>query len=302
MSGLFVVLVVAAVLTLAYRYYSAFLAARVLVLDDARRTAAHRLYDGQNYYPTGRWVLFGHHFAAITGAGPLIGPVLAAQFGCFRGLAWLVVGVVVAGAVHDFTILVASTRRDGRSLAELARSEISPRAYVLAAVAILFIVVIALAGLGLAVVNALRESSWGTFTVAMSIPIAVAMGLWMHRLRPGRVAEATVAGVLAMMACVILGRWIPQTPLGAVFTLGKTQLTLAMAAYGFVASVLLVWLLLAPRDYLSTYMKLGTIALLALGVCLVNPVLKMPAVTEYAAGGGPIVPGPLFPFLFITIA
>jgi len=301
-SGLFVVLVVAAVLTLAYRYYSAFLAARVLVLDDARRTPAHRLYDGQNYYPTGRWVLFGHHFAAITGAGPLIGPVLAAQFGYFPGLAWLVVGVVVAGAVHDFTILVASARRDGRSLAELARSEISPRAYVLAAVAILFIVVIALAGLGLAVVNALRESSWGTFTIAMSIPIAVAMGLWMYRLRPGRVAEATVAGVLAMMACVILGRWIPQTPLGAVFTLGKTQLTLAMAAYGFVASVLPVWLLLAPRDYLSTYMKLGTIALLALGVCLVNPVLKMPAVTEYAAGGGPIVPGPLFPFLFITIA
>ena len=302
MSGLFVVLVVAAVLTLAYRYYSAFLAARVLALDDTRRTPAHRLYDGQNYYPTSRWVLFGHHFAAITGAGPLIGPVLAAQFGYFPGLAWLVIGVVVAGGVHDFTILVASTRRDGRSLAEIARTEISPRAYVLAVIAILFIVVIALAGLGLAVVNALRESSWGTFTIAMSIPIAVAMGLWMYRLRPGRIAEATTAGVLALVACVVVGRWIPQTPLGPLFTLDKTQLTLAMAAYGFVASVLPVWLLLAPRDYLSTYMKLGTIGFLALGVCLVNPTLKMPAVTEFAAGGGPIVPGPLFPFLFITIA
>jgi carbon starvation protein len=302
LSGLFIVLVVAAVLTLAYRYYSAFLAARVLALDDTRRTPAHRLYDGQNYFPMGRWVLFGHHFAAITGAGPLIGPVLAAQFGYFPGLAWLVIGVVVAGAVHDFTILVASTRRDGKSLAEIARAEISPRAYVLAAVAIVFIVVIALAGLGLAVVNALRESSWGTFTIAMSIPIAVAMGLWMYRIRPGSTAQATTAGVIALVACVVLGRWVPVSPLAGIFTLDKMQITLAMAAYGFVASVLPVWLLLAPRDYLSTFMKLGTIALLAIGVCVVNPHLRMPAVTQFAAGGGPIVPGPLFPFLFITIA
>jgi carbon starvation protein len=302
MNGLFVVLTVAAVLAIAYRYYSAFLAAKVFALDDARRTPAHRLYDGHNYHPTARWVLFGHHFAAITGAGPLIGPVLAAQFGYAPGLAWLVIGVCLAGAVHDFTILVASTRRDGKSLAEIARQEISPRAYYLCAIAILFIVVIALAGLGLAVVNALRESSWGVFTIAMSIPIALAMGLWMYRVRPGRIGEATVAGVIALLACVVAGRWIPESSLAPLFTLDKTQVTLAMAAYGFIASVLPVWMLLCPRDYLSSFMKLGTIAFLAIGVCVVNPRLQMPAITEFAAGGGPIVPGPLFPFLFITIA
>lgn len=302
MSGLFVVLVVAAILTLAYRYYSAFLAARVMALDDSRRTPAHRLYDGHNYYPTNRWVLFGHHFAAITGAGPLIGPVLAAQFGYFPGLCWLVIGVVLAGAVHDFTILVASTRRDGKSLAEIARMEISPRAYYLAVVAILFIVVIALAGLGLAVVNALSNSPWGTFTIAMTIPIALAMGLWMYRIRPGHIFEASAAGVVALLACLVLGRWVAESPIAPALTLGKTQVTLAMAAYGFVASVLPVWLLLCPRDYLSSYMKLGTVAFLAIGICLVNPKLQMPAITQFAAGGGPIVPGPLFPFLFITIA
>src|SRR5262249_54371257 len=195
LSGLFVVLVAAAAIAVAYRYYSAFLAAKVLALDDTRPTPAHRLRDGANYVPTHRWVLFGHHFAAIAGAGPLIGPVLAAQFGYFPGLAWLIVGVCLAGAVHDFVILTASTRRDGRSLAEIARTEISTRAYYIAAIAILFVVVIALAGLGLAVVNALRESAWGTFTLAASIPIALAMGLWMYRVRPGKIAEATAGGV-----------------------------------------------------------------------------------------------------------
>lgn len=302
MSGLFVVLVAAAALTIAYRYYSGFLAAKVLSLDDTRATPAHRLADGNNYVPTKRLVLFGHHFAAITGAGPLIGPVLAAQFGYFPGLAWLIIGVCLAGGVHDFVILVASTRRDGRSLAEIARAEISTRAYYIAAIAILFVVVIALAGLGLAVVNALRESAWGTFTLATSIPIAIAMGLWMYRLRPGKIAEATVGGVVALLAALIVGRWVPGSPLAPYFTLDKTGVTLAMAAYGFVASVLPVWILLCPRDYLSSYMKLGTVAFLAIGVCIVNPKLEMPAVTQFAAGGGPIVPGPLFPFLFITIA
>ena len=302
MNGLFVVLTAAAILTLAYRYYSAFLAAKVLALDDTRRTPAHRLYDGHNYVPTNRFVLFGHHFAAITGAGPLIGPVLAAQFGYFPGLAWLIIGVCLAGATHDFLILVASTRRDGKSLAEIARTEISTRAYYIAAVAILFIVVIALAGLGLAVVNALRDSPWGTFTIACSIPIALAMGLWMYRLRPGKIGEASVMGVIAPLGCLILGRSVAASPMAPFFTLDKTGVTLAMAAYGFVASVLPVWLLLCPRDYLSSYMKLGTIAFLVVGVCVVNPKLQMPAITVYAAGGGPIVPGPLFPFLFITIA
>jgi carbon starvation protein len=274
----------------------------VLALDDTRPTPAHRLQDGANYIPTNRWVLFGHHFAAITGAGPLIGPVLAAQFGYLPGLAWLIVGVCLAGGVHDFVILVASTRRDGRSLAELARAEISTRAYYIAAIAILFVVVIALAGLGLAVVNALRESAWGTFTLACSIPIAFAMGLWMYRIRPGKIAEATVGGVLALLACLIAGRWVPGSPLAPFFTLDKTGVLIAMAVYGFAASVLPVWLLLCPRDYLSSYMKLGTVAFLAIGVCVVNPRLQMPAVTAFAAGGGPIVPGPLFPFLFITIA
>src|SRR5690349_20155877 len=292
-----------AVLALAYRYYSAFLAAKVLCLDDGRRTPAHEHSDGHNFHPTNKWVLFGHHFAAITGAGPLIGPVLAAQFGYLPGFVWLVAGVCLAGAVHDFTILAASTRSGGRSLAELALVEISPRAYLLCAVAILFIVVIALAGLGLAVVNALRDSPWGTFTIGMSIPIALAMGLYMNRFRKGRIGEATAIGVVLLVACVILGRTVSQSPaLAPFFTLGKVQVTLAMAVYGFVASVMPVWLLLCPRDYLSSFMKVGTILFLALGVILVNPRLQMPAVTSYAFGGGPIVPGPLFPFLFITIA
>ena len=303
MHALPLVLTAAALLAISYRYYSAFLAAKALALDDRRITPAHTQNDGHNFVPTNRWVLFGHHFAAITGAGPLIGPVLAAQFGYAPGFLWLVIGVCLAGAVHDFTILVASTRAGGRSLAELARREISPRAYALCAVAILFVVVIALAGLGLAVVNALRDSAWGTFTIGMSIPIALAMGLYMYRFRKGRIAETTAIGVVLLLGCVVLGRSVSENATLALwFTLGKVQVTLAMAAYGFVASVLPVWLLLCPRDYLSSFMKLGTILFLALGVILVNPQLHMPAVTPFARGGGPIVPGTLYPFLFITIA
>ncbi len=303
MHALPLVLTAAVVLAIAYRYYSAFLAARALALDDTRPTPAHTRSDGHNFVPTNRWVLFGHHFAAITGAGPLIGPVLAAQFGYAPGFLWLVIGVCLAGAVHDFVILTASTRSGGRSLAELALVEISPRAYVLCAIAILFVVVIALAGLGLAVVNALRDSAWGAFTIGMSIPIAFGMGLYMYRFRKGKIVEATAIGVVLMLACVVLGRSVSLNPaLAPFFTLGKVQVTLAMAVYGFVASVLPVWILLCPRDYLSSFMKVGTILFLAIGVIVVNPRLQMPAFTPFVHGGGPIVPGTLFPFLFITIA
>jgi carbon starvation protein len=302
MHAVYILVPALCILTIAYRYYSAFLAARVLVLDDSRVTPAHTRYDGHNYYPTSRWVLFGHHFAAITGAGPLVGPVLAAQFGYAPGLIWLVAGVCLAGAVHDLIILWASTRRGGCSLAEIARSEIGPVAGTTAAIAVLFIIVIALAGLGLVVVNALAESAWGTFTIFTTIPLALFMGLYMYRWRPGKIAQATVIGVIGLMLAVILGKPLAGTAFGQVFLLTRHQLVVALAVYGFLASVLPVWLLLAPRDYLSSFMKIGTIALLIVGVILVNPQLKMPAVTAFAAGGGPIIPGTLFPFVFITIA
>jgi len=287
---------------IAYRYYSAFIATKVLCLDDARATPAHRLNDGQNYFPTHRWVLFGHHFAAITGAGPLIGPVLAAQFGFLPGLLWLVIGVVLGGAVHDFVILASSVRRDGKSLAEIARTEIGPVAGLTTAIAILFVIIIALAGLGLAVVNALKGSSWGVFTIALTIPIAFYMGFHMYRFRKGKIAEATTIGVVLLVGAVLAGHYIPGSPLAPFFTLDAHQITLAIAAYGFFASVLPVWLLLCPRDYLSSFMKIGTIAALAAGVILVHPDLKMPALTRFAGGGGPIIPGKLYPFVFVTIA
>jgi carbon starvation protein len=302
MRALYVILPILGILAIAYRYYSAFIAARVMMLDDRRVTPAHTRADGHNYHATTRWVLFGHHFAAIAGAGPLIGPVLAAQFGYAPGLIWLVGGVCLAGAVHDMIILWASTRRGGRSLADIARTEIGPVAGTTAAIAILFIVVVALAGLGLAVVNALQQSAWATFTIGMSIPLAIFVGLYMHSWRPGRTAEATIIGVAGLFLAVVLGKPVASSSIGHLFLYGRTPLILLMAAYGFVASVLPVWLLLAPRDYLSSYMKIGTIAFLILGVVIVNPVLQMPAFTEYISGGGPIVPGPLFPFAFITIA
>jgi carbon starvation protein len=289
-------------LAVAYRFYSAFLAAKVLALDGARPTPATLRDDGKDYHPTHRWVLFGHHFAAITGAGPLIGPVLAMQFGFLPGYLWILVGVCLGGAVHDFVILAASIRRDGKSLAEIARAEISPLSGLVASVSILFIVVIALAGLGLAVVNALHHSAWGTFTIAMSIPLALFMGVYLYKLRPGRVGEATAIGVAGMLAAVVLGEPVARSALAPWFTLSKTNITLAIAAYGFVASVLPVWLLLCPRDYLSSFMKLGTIGALVIGVLVVNPELKAPALSAWVDGGGPIVPGKLFPFVFITIA
>jgi carbon starvation protein len=302
MNALPFILVALCVMAIAYRYYSAFIAAKVLALDDARITPAHRLEDGHNYVPTNKWVLFGHHFAAISGAGPLIGPVLATQFGFLPGYLWLLIGVCLAGAVHDFTILAGSIRRNGKSLAEIARNEISPLASVVGSIAILIIVVIALAGLGLAVVNALRESSWGTFTIAATIPIALFVGLWMYRIRPGKIVEASIIGIILTLAAVFLGSLIPASFLAPYFTLSREGIIVALTVYGFFASVLPVWLLLSPRDYLSSYMKIGTIAALVIGVFIIAPELKMPAITEFIHGGGPIIPGKVYPFVFITIA
>jgi carbon starvation protein len=290
------------VIAIAYRYYSAFIAAKVLALDDARPVPSQTMYDGHNYYPTNKWVLFGHHFAAISGAGPLIGPVLAAQFGFLPGLLWLVIGVCLGGAVHDFMILAGSIRRKGKSLAEMARTEISPLSGFVAGVAILFIVVIALAGLGLVVVNALAESPWGTFTVAFTIPLALFMGLYMYRFRKGKIAEASLIGVVGLLAAVYLGGRVADSSLANTFTLSRNALIVLMAGYGFIASVLPVWMLLCPRDYLSSYLKIGTIAFLIIGVILVHPNLNMPALTPFTAGGGPVIPGKLYPFVFITIA
>ena len=290
------------VMAIFYRYYHGFIAAKVATLDDSRKTPAYTMYDGQNYYPTSRWVLFGHHFAAITGAGPLIGPVLAAQFGVLPGYLWILIGVVLAGAVHDFIIFFASVRHGGKSLAEIARIQISPLSGIVASIAILFILVVALAGLGLVVVNALSESSWGTFTIACTIPIALFMGLYMYRFRRGRIAEGTIIGVILLILAVIFGKDIAHSSLATYFTFPKPKITLFILIYGFVASVLPVWMLLCPRDYLSSFMKIGTIAFLALGVIIVHPELKMPHITEYIYGGGPIIPGSLFPFTFITIA
>ncbi len=388
---------VLACLAIAYRYYSAFLAARVAVLDDTRVTPAHALNDGQNYHPTNRWVLFGHHFAAISGAGPLIGPVLAIQFGYLPGLIWLVVGVCLAGAVQDFLVLAASTRRGGQSLAGIARQEIGPVAATATTIAILYVIVIALAGLGIVVVKALGGeevpmqagtrlvlpadaqrvdkvsqvrsgtwvysigegstfrydpkdaahaltinegfqlsvpsknpatvegelapegerlvlvmpegakrlvpgSSWGTFTIACTIPIALLVGLYMYKIRKGHVVEASLLGAVGVLAATFVGAWIPDSPLRPYFALTREQTILAIAAYGFIASVLPVWLLLCPRDYLSSFLKIGTIALLVVGVIVANPTFHAPAINQhFAGGGGPNLKGALFPYVFICI-
>jgi carbon starvation protein len=292
-----------AIFALAYRYYFGFIAAKVLTIDRSRIMPSGRLYDGQNYFPMSKWVLFGHHFAAIAGAGPLVGPVLACQFGYFPGFVWMVVGAVMAGSVHDMVILTASIRHDGKSLAEIARMEIGKvTSGITASIATFLIIIIAMAGLGLVVVNALSESSWGLFTIAATIPIAVFMGIWMFQFRKGRVVEATVMGVIMLTAAVIFGRYIPVSPFASWFSVDHKTLAILLAGYGFVASVLPVWLLLSPRDYLSSIMKLGVIALLAVGIVIVAPDLKMPAFTSFIRGGGPIIPGTLFPYLFITIA
>ena len=302
MNALPIIIGALCVIAISYRYYSAFIAAKVLALDDSRPVPSQTMFDGHNYYPTNKWVLFGHHFAAISGAGPLIGPVLAAQFGYLPGLLWLVIGVCLGGAVHDFMIMAGSVRRKGKSLAEMARTEISPLSGLVAGTAILFIVVIALAGLGLVVVNALAESPWGTFTVGFTIPLALLMGLYMYRFRKGKIAEASIIGIVGLLFAVYLGGRIAESPLAETFTLSRNSLIVIMAAYGFIASVLPVWMLLCPRDYLSSYLKIGTIAFLIIGVIIVAPNLNMPAFTPFTAGGGPVIPGTLYPFVFITIA
>jgi carbon starvation protein len=292
------------VYALAYRYYSAFIAAKALALDDRRTTPAHAYPDGHNYVASPKWVLFGHHFAAIAGAGPLIGPTLAAQFGFAPGFLWILFGAVLAGCVQDFIVLVASVRHRGRSLANLAATEISPFAGLVAMIAVLFILLVSLAGLGIVVVNALSNSPWGVFTIGMTIPIAVIMGWWMFKSHAGkiRVTGPSIFGVVLLLASVVAGHWVAQTSWASALTFTPHQITILMAIYGLVASVLPVWLVLEPRDYLSTYVKLGTIAVLVIGVFVVHPNIQFPNFTPFVHGGGPIIKGPLFPFLFITIA
>jgi carbon starvation protein len=302
MQALYIVIPVVGIFMIAYRYYSAFIAAKVMALDDARVTPAHTKYDGANFHPMSRWVLFGHHFAAIAGAGPLVGPVLAAQFGFAPGLLWLVAGCTLCGAVHDSMCLWASTRRGGKSLANIARAEIGPLAGTVGALAILFILIVALAGLGIAVVNALAESAWSTFTIGVTIPIGMLMGFHMFVFRKGRIREATIIGVVLLLGAVIFGRTFAESSYGHYLVLTRHQVTAAMAIYALFASILPMWMLLTPRGYLSTFMKIGTIAFLALGVIVVNPTLHAPAFSQFIHGGGPVIPGPLYPFVFITIA
>ncbi|MBL8642795.1 MAG: carbon starvation protein A [Rhodospirillaceae bacterium] len=286
-----------------YRFYSQFIASKVLALDDARATPAVRLEDGLDYVPTNKVVLFGHHFAAIAGAGPLIGPVLAAQMGYLPGTLWILIGAVFAGCVQDFIVLVLSTRRDGASLGKMIRAELGPAAGIIALFGVMAIMIILLAVLGLVVVKALAQSPWGTFTVAMTIPIAVLMGLYMRVLRPGRIMEASLIGFALLMLSLAGGAWVAADETWARwFTLTGTQLAWALIIYGFIAAVLPVWLVLAPRDYLSTFLKIGTIVLLAIGILGTLPDLAMPAVTKFIDGTGPVFTGNLFPFLFITIA
>ncbi len=288
---------------IAYRFYSRFIARRVLELDDTRATPAERLDDGIDFQPTDRRVLFGHHFAAIAGAGPLVGPVMAAQMGYLPGTIWIVVGVIFAGAVQDMVVLFISMRRDGKSLGQMARDEIGRVGGIAALIAVLAIMVILLAVLALVVVNALAESPWGTFSVTMTIPIALFMGFYMRYVRPGRVLETSFIGVVLLLLAIVGGGWVENSSLADTFTWAPTTLVFCLIGYGFVASVLPVWMLLAPRDYLSTFMKIGTIVLLAVGVVFTAPLLKNDAVSQFAsAGTGPVFAGALFPFLFITIA
>lgn len=302
-NALWLVVAAVCVYLIAYRYYSLFIADKVMELDPTRMTPAHRHNDGLDYVPTNKYVLFGHHFAAIAGAGPLVGPVLAAQMGYLPGMLWILAGVVFAGAVQDFMILFISTRRDGRSLGDLIKSELGPIPGVIALFGTFMIMVIILAVLALIVVKALAESPWGMFTVAATIPIALLMGVYSRYIRPGRIGEMSLIGFVLLMASIIYGGDIAASETwGPLFTFDGKQLTWLLIGYGFIASVLPVWLLLAPRDYLSTFLKIGTIVGLAIGIAIVAPTLQMPAFTKFIDGTGPVWSGSLFPFLFITIA
>ncbi len=288
---------------IAYRFYALFITGKVFRVDPRRLTPAYRHNDGLDYVPTNQYVLFGHHFAAIAGAGPLVGPVLAAQMGYLPGTLWILAGVVFAGAVQDMTVLFMSTRRDGKSLGDMIRSEMGPVAGGIAGIGILLICIIVLSVLALVVVNALKGSPWGTFTVFCTVPIALVMGIYSRFIRPGRIAEMSIIGAALLLLALIYGRTVSETPeLAAWFNFNGETLALIVIGYGFVASVLPVWLLLAPRDYLSTFLKIGTVLLLTIGVLVVHPDLQMPAVTQFIDGTGPVWAGSLFPFLFITIA
>ncbi|MFX7910939.1 carbon starvation CstA family protein [Acinetobacter baumannii] len=302
-NAVWLVLAAACVYSIAYRFYSLFIANKVFELNPRRLTPAHRLADGLDYVPTNKYVLFGHHFAAIAGAGPLVGPILAAQMGFLPGTIWLLVGVVLAGAVQDFLVLFISTRRDGRSLGEMAKQELGPFAGIVVMLGALGVMIIILAVLALVVVKALAHSPWGVFSIAATIPIALFMGVYMRFIRPGRIAEVSIIGFVLMMLAIVYGGHVAADPYwGEFFTLTGTQLTWCLIIYGFIASVLPVWLLLAPRDYLSTFLKIGVILGLAVGIVIALPDLKMPAVTHFIDGTGPVFSGSLFPFLFITIA
>ena len=303
MSSLTLIFVSACVFAIAYRFYGLFLAQKVLNLREDRETPAVTINDGHDYVKTNKYVLFGHHFAAIAAAGPLLGPVLAAQFGYLPGALWILVGCVFAGAVHDMVVLFASVRHKGKSLSVIAETEIGKAAGKVASIAILFILILTLAGLSIAVVNAMFNSPWGTFTVFATIPIAMIMGIYMQKIRPGDIKGGSIIGVILLGFSLLAGPYVAANPtLAAMLTFSKKELAIIIPTYGFFASVLPVWFLLVPRDYLSTYLKIGTIAALALGIVFVNPEMKMPAITQHVFGGGPVLPGAVFPFLFITIA
>src|SRR6202049_1704964 len=287
----------------AYRFYSAFIAARLLALDDSRATPSERHDDGRDFVPTNKWILFGHHFAAIAGPGPLVGPTLAAQFGYLPGFFWIVIGAVLGGAVQDFVILFCSMRRDGKSLGQMAREEIGNVGGFTALITVLLIMIVLLAVVALVVVNALKGSPWGTFTIAATMPIALFMGVYLRYIRPGKVLEVSAIGFLLVLSSIFGGQAVADSPtLAPWFTLSATALAVATIIYGFLASVLPVWLFLAPRDYLSTFVKLGVVLMLGLGIILVHPTLELPGFTRFTDGTGPIFAGKVFPFAFITIA
>jgi len=302
-NAMWIIVASVCVYMVGYRFYSRFIAVKVMQLDDSRATPAERLEDGRDFVPTNKWILFGHHFAAIAGPGPLVGPTLAAQLGYLPGTLWLIIGAVLGGCVQDFVILFASMRRNGKSLGQMAKEEVGPIAGFTALCAIISILVILLAVVALVITNALRDSPWGTFTLAMTIPIAILMGIYLRFLRPGKVLETSVLGFALIMAAVLGGQYVAQIPgLAALFAFDAKHLAWMIIGYGFAASVLPVWLLLAPRDYLSTFIKLGTILLLALGILAVRPMLAMPALSRFVDGTGPVFSGKIFPFAFITIA
>jgi carbon starvation protein len=302
-NAIWFVIAALAVYAVGYRFYSSFIAAKVLALDETRKTPAERINDGRDFVPTNRWVVFGHHFAAIAGPGPLIGPTLAAQFGYLPGTLWILAGVVLGGAVQDFCVLSCSLRRDGKSLGQMAREEIGVVGGFIAMIGVLMIMVILIAVLGLVVTNALKSSPWGTFTVGATIPIAMVMGWYMRVLRPGAVLEATLLGLVLLAFALVGGRWVDAHPvLAGWFRFGDRQLAWMIIAYGFLASVVPVWLLLAPRDYLSTFVKIGTVVALAVGIVALRPEIALPPLTRFTDGTGPIFAGKVFPFAFITIA